>query len=206
MKNLNQDYNFTKSLKQYIEENFKFKINRDTKGYEYQPKSWYELRQIIDERFEEFGPGTTEAPIDFNDIDVSGMTSFYDVSTRQGIFEKTNFEYIDLSNWDVSNVKDMHYMFYKCNKIKSVGDLSNWDVSNVKDMESMFTCCKNLEFVGDLSNWNVSNAKDMYGMFYDCKNLESVGDISNWNISNVKYMDYMFHNSKITNIPDWYKI
>ena len=44
----------------------------------------------------------------------------------------------DLSNWDVSKVKDMCYMFYDCDQLKSVGDLSNWDVSNVKYMFCMF--------------------------------------------------------------------
>ena len=31
-------------------------------------------------------------------------------------------------------------MFYKCNSLKSI-DVSNWDVSNVKDMHSMFKNC-----------------------------------------------------------------
>ena len=29
-------------------------------------------------------------------------------------YECNSLESIDVSNWDVSNVKDMHHMFYKC--------------------------------------------------------------------------------------------
>ena len=49
----------------------------------------------------------------------------------------------DLSNWDVSNVKDMHYMFYKCRSFNS--DLSNWDVSKVENMTGMFSECDSLK-------------------------------------------------------------
>ena len=42
-----------------------------------------------------------------------------------GIFQRATFEYIDVSYWNVSNVKDMHNMFYNCKQLKSIGDLSN---------------------------------------------------------------------------------
>ena len=35
----------------------------------------------------------------------------------------------NISNWDVSNVKDMSFMFYECTNFNS--DISAWDVSNV---------------------------------------------------------------------------
>ena len=43
---------------------------------------------------------------------------------------------MEISKWDVSNVEDMDYMFYRCKKFNS--NLNNWDVSKVKKMYSMF--------------------------------------------------------------------
>ena len=162
-----------KSLNLYIYE--KLVVNKDYKDlYTCEPKTFGELRKIIEDRYKKFGPGTKQKPIDFNDVDVSNIDSFFDENTNNGIFDETKFEYIDISDWNVSNVKCMNYMFYKCKQLKSVGDLSKW---------------------------NVSNVKNMYYMFYECKQLKSVGDISNWKLSNARFMYYMFAKSGITNIP-----
>ena len=151
-----------KTLNQYIQE--KLIINkdyRDTKIAE--PKSFDELRKIIEDRYDKLGPGTKRNPIDFNDIDVSNLDSF---CKGLGLFEGPKFKYIDISDWDVSNIKSMRYMFYACKELKSVGDLSKWNVSNVKDMSYMFCYCKN--FNQDLSDWNVSKVTNMVGMFDNC--------------------------------------
>jgi len=170
-----------KNLKQYIEEKLfhqqvdeKLIVNKNYKTYKYHPTTWGELREIIEKRFEELGLGTEQKPINFNDIDVSEITTFYDESTNQGIFEETDFEYIDVSDWNVSKVTDMTLSFYECKNLKSVGDLSNWDVSNVEDMSSMFWGCKSLNKL-DLSNWDVDNVKSMQTMFGCCK-LEIIPD------------------------------
>ena len=163
-----------KNLNQYIKE--KLIINKDYNDKMIVVKSFEELRKIIEQRYEEYGPGTKQNPIDFNDIDVSNIIYF---DNNKGIFEGTKFKYIDISDWDVSNIKSMRGMFYLCKKLKSVGDLSKWDVSKVESMISMFA---------------------------HCKTLTSVGDLSNWDVSNVKYMSYMFHDSGIKNTPSWYKV
>ena len=192
-----------KSLVNYISE--RLVINKDYKDALIAPKSFDELRKIIEDRYNELGPGTKNDPIDFNDVDVSNIDSFYDKKNYEGIFESTKFEYIDISNWNVSNAENISSMFFKCKQLKSVGDLSDWNVSNVKDMHTMFYCCQHLTSIGDLSNWNVSNVEDMSYMFSECKQLKSVGDLSNWDVSNVKFMTAMFDSSRITNIPDWYR-
>ena len=171
-----------KTLTKYLNE--KLVINKDYKNpYTCTPKTFEELRKIIEDRYKKFGPGTKQNSIDFNDVDVSNIDSFYtDINNINleifGIFEATKFKYIDISDWDVSKVKDTGRMFYGCTQLKSVGDLSDWDVSKVKEMSSMF---------------------------YDCINLKSVGDLSEWNVSKVSHMDEMLYNSGITNIPDWYR-
>ena len=77
---------------------------------------------------------------------------------------------IDISEWDVSSVKSMDAMFYKCKNFKGEG-LENWNVSNVKNMYYMFFGCTNLNC--NLENWDVSNVKNMYEMFYSCNNLKN---------------------------------
>ena len=219
-----------KSLTKYLDE--KLVINKD---YHYDvivPKSFNELRKIIEDRYDKLGPGTKDKPVDFNDVDVSNIDSFYDNDINIGIFENTKFEYIDISNWDVSRVENMRCMFQECTQLKSIGDLSNWDILKVNDMNHMFADCYHLKSVDNLSNWDVSNVKDMSFMFFNCYSLKSVGDLSNWNVSKVTYMSYMFYGctrlksvgdlskwnvsnvkfmnnafkeSGITNIPKWYK-
>ena len=36
----------------------------------------------------------------------------------------------NIENWQLPNIKDVSYMFYKCTKLDV--DLSNWDLSNIK--------------------------------------------------------------------------
>ena len=175
-----------KSLNQYIQE--KLIINkdyRDTKIAE--PKSFDELRKIIEDRYDKLGEGTEQKPIDFNDIDVSNIDSFYNNKDR-GIFEGPKFKYIDISDWDVSNAKSMRSMFFNCKELESVGDISKWDVSNVTNMGHMFQYCK--KFNQDISKWNVSSVTDMSYMFDCCKSFNQ--DISKWNVYNVKHYLYMF--------------
>lgn len=195
-----------KPLNKYIEE--KLIVNKNYKNiYSYKPNTWNKLRGIIIDRFKELGPGTKNEPIDFNDIDVSKITTFYSGGNNGiGLFENIEFEYIDVSDWDVSNIKNMNWTFDDCKKLKSIGDISNWDVSNVKYMGNMFRSCHMLESVGDLSNWKVSNVENMQWMFYHCKHLKTVGALSKWDVSNVEDMQDMFYDSGIINIPSWYKI
>ena len=178
-------------------------INKDYCDASISPKSYNELRKIIEDRYKKFGPGTKQNPIDFNDIDVSNIDSFYNRNIDKGIFSHTDFKYIDISDWDVSNVTDMSYMFFACEELKSVGDLSNWDVSNVKSMNSMFFYCAELKSTGDISKWDVSNVNDMGNMFECCESFNQ--DLSSWNISNVTDMDFMFYGCKSFNqdISKW---
>ena len=127
------------SLYQYIiqnpiKENFKFKINRNSQTYSCQPRNWNQLSVLLKERYDEFGPGTKDEPVNLNDIDVSMIQNFNctSLSSNYGIFEfnwsKNNypFEWIDVSNWNMSNAKDISCMFYGNKLLKGIGDLSNW--------------------------------------------------------------------------------
>ena len=182
-----------KSLNQYIQE--KLIINKDYHDNMTVIKSFDELRKIIKDRYDKLGPGTEQDPVDFNDIDVSNLDSF--CSNNTGIFEVTKFRYIDISDWDVSNVSNMTAMFFRCKDLKSVGNISDWDVSNIKSMRGMFYGCDELESVVDISKWDVSNVTDMSFMFNDCKKFNQ--DISKWDVSNVTNMYCMFDECKSFN-------
>ena len=193
-----------KSLNQYIQE--KLIINKDYRGAKIYTnkivvKSFDDLRKIIEDRYDKLGAGTEQYPIDFNDIDVINIDSFF--TMLKGIFEETKFKYIDISEWDVSNAKSMRHMFYKCKELKSAGDISNWDVSNVNNMSSMFNECKELESVGDISSWDVSSVNNMAFMFDGCENFNQ--DLSGWDVSNVNTMSSMFDGCKSFNqdISNW---
>ena len=180
-----------KTLNQHIQE--KLIINKDYSDNTIVVKSFDELHKIIEDRYDKLGPGTKQNPIDFNDIDVSDIDSFCN-NRNKGIFQNTKFKHIDISDWDVSNIKSMRYMFYACKKLKSVGDISKWDVSNVTDMRSMFFKCEELESVGDISKWDVSKVMYMSYMFWCCSSFNQ--DISNWDVSNV-INGLMFYNCPI---------
>ena len=111
-----------KSLNQYIKE--KLIINKDYRDNTIVVKSFDELRKIIEDRYDKLGPGTKQNPIDFNDIDVSNLDSFCG-KYEKGLFKETKFKYIDISNWDVSNIKSMQCMFFMSNELRSAGDISN---------------------------------------------------------------------------------
>jgi surface protein len=72
----------------------------------------------------------------------------------------------DISEWDVSNVKNMTSMF---DDSKFNRDISKWNVSNVTTMEDMFNCAQS--FNQPIGDWDVSNVTDMNGMFVQCTAL-----------------------------------
>ena len=88
-----------KQINKYILE--RLHINKDTGNnhYNYYPKTKDELKELVDQLIKERGNDAN-----LNDIDTSEIT-------------------------------DMNYMFYTS---KFNGDISNWDVSNVKNMYCMF--------------------------------------------------------------------
>ena len=131
---------------------------------------------------------------------------------------------IDLSNFNTSNVTDMHYMFSDCSSLTSLDlssfntsnvtnmtslfrgclsltslDLSSFNTTNVTNMGSMFNSCSSLTSL-DVNSFNTSKVTDIGGMFYGCSSLISL-DVSNFDTTNVTGMASMFQNcSSLTNI------
>ena len=72
-----------------------------------------------------------------------------------------NLHDCNISKWDVSNVTNMSYMFYKAKYFNQ--NLNNWDISKVTNLSNMFSYTNN--FNKPLNNWNTSNVTNMEGMF-----------------------------------------
>ena len=53
-------------------------------------------------------------------------------NAQQMFFNCSNLKIIkNIENWQLPNIKEVSYMFYKCNKLDI--DLSNWDLTNIKE-------------------------------------------------------------------------
>ena len=210
-----------KRLNQFINEYIvKKKLDKPIDSedhYEYYPETKKELIKNI---VEIFNSGKTN----LNCIDTSKITDM------SNLFDSSNYnkslDNIDISKWNVSNVKYMQFMFdgyenFNCDlsnwdvsKVENMKgifswcinfncDLSKWDVSNVTNMDFMFDNCN--KFDCDLSKWDVSNVLNMICMFGNCKNFKGIG-LDNWNVSKVKHMHYMFKGcTSLINTPSWYK-
>ena len=137
-----------KQINKYICE--RLHINKDIDNHNYHPKTRDELKELVDKLIKERG---NEA--DLNDIDTSKITNMF------ALFYKSDFNG-DISEWNVSNVKSMSWMFKESKFTGKNGDISNWDVSKVETIERMFEYSK---FNGDISEWDVSKVKKMYLMF-----------------------------------------
>ena len=210
-----------KQLNQFINEYIvKKKLDKPIDSedhYEYYPETKKELIKNI---VEVFNSGKTN----LNCIDTSKITDM------SNLFDSGNYnkslDNIDISKWNVSNVKYMQFMFDGYEKFNC--DLSNWDVSKVENMKGIFSWCKNFncdlskwdvsnvtnmdfmfdncnKFDCDLSKWNVSNVLNMISMFANCISFKGKG-LENWNVSKVKHMHYMFNGcTSLINTPSWYK-
>ena len=170
--------NVSKQEYEYFLSYLKYNSSRLKK---YQVKDKAELHQIISYIVYEIDPCAN-----LNWLDVSNITNM------NSMFQDMPFNG-NISEWDVSQVKDMAKMFNQC--IQFTGEntnLSNWNVSNVENMNAMFNTCSFNGIHNDLANWDVSKVKDMGDMFaYTVFN----SDISKWDVSHVEYMDSMFQYS-----------
>lgn len=102
----------------------------------------------------------------------------------------TNLTSIEgLENLNTSDVTRMDYMFYKCEKLRTL-DLSGFNTEKVENMGDMFSNCKNLETL-NLSSFKTNNLKNMSEMFLECNKIAQL-DLSGFNTSGVKALDQVF--------------
>lgn len=97
------------------------------------------IQQIVKDELDRLGHDA-----DLNHIDVSKVTNMASlfscaVDDYLGQFMKYEDLNPDISEWDVSNVKNMDSMFWGCKQFNC--DISNWNVNNVKNHDRMFMYC-----------------------------------------------------------------
>ncbi len=136
---------------------------------------------------------------DLSGWDTSNVTYMGTMFSGTG-YKTTEFSITGLSEWDTSNVINMNSMFY-CTAHDSASfniDLSDWNVSKVKDMTWMFALCGSNATtwsIGDLSGWRMSSATTVYQMFESAGQKATtwnIGDLSDWDVSKVENMGGMF--------------
>ena len=127
---------------------------------------------------------TTDNPDLLEVEDMSYM--FYNYSSIEEDIDRDKAVFhTDISGWDVSNVKDMSFMFAGSSFNQNIG---SWDVSLVTNMSSMFIYTD--KFNQDISSWNVSSVTNMNKMFTCSRSFNQA--LGTWDISSVTNMNKMF--------------
>lgn len=132
-------------------------------------------------------------------LDMSSTTTL-----KRAFSYMLSLEYIDVSNWDLSNVTSLEYTFGAPNtlvvdgvshdiggsKIKKL-DVCKWDVSKVTTFKNTFLGCRYLESL-DVSRWNTSSARSFQSMLSICENLMEF-DVRNFDVGSLKVTTQMFN-------------
>lgn len=110
-------------------------------------------------------PSFTEVPnklrIAEGTTDLRGLFSWCEYLTK-----------IDLSNIDMSKIKDISGMFSYMTSMRQF-DLRGVDVSNIIKMDDLFGNCESAEVI-DITGWDTSKCKNFNFMFHACNNLREV--------------------------------
>lgn len=99
--------------------------------------------------------------------------------------------YGDITNWDVSQVTDMSYLFHKAKTFNEA--IGSWNVHQVTTMCRMFSGA--IAFNQPLDAWDVAKVEDMSYMFHEAKSFNQ--SLQAWDIRSVKEMRGMFYNASV---------
>ena len=111
------------------------------------------------------------------------------------MFGGSDFNELNLSNFNTHNVKSMEFMFSRCEYLTSL-NISNFDTSKVTNIRYMFSGCKTLLSI-DLSSFNTSRIKSIDYLFNNNYYLHRI-DISGFT-ENLNYK-YAFENIRQSGI------
>jgi surface protein len=120
--------------------------------------------------------GMFEGCSSFNHPSISNLTIPPGVSNLKDMFYGTTSFNQDLSQWDISNVTNIEFMFFQS---AFNSDISGWNTSQVTNMQNMFNAATN--FNQDISQWDTSKVELMVGMFNGASSFNQ--DLSGWCVS-----------------------
>ena len=116
--------------------------------------------------------------------EIKGINQFITkkVTNMRTMFQKCyEIEYLDLTNFNTSNVSKMNHMFCECHKLKEIKGINKFITNKVISMRTMFQKCYELQYL-DLTNFNTFNVTDMSFMFFGCNKLKYL-NVSNFIIN-----------------------
>ena len=117
-------------------------------------------------------------------FDESKIETNYSLKAKVKEYCKTKKEYL-ISELDVSCVTSMNCLFRDFREFNEL--LDKWDTSNVIDMSYMFFGCE--KFNKEL-NFDTKNVISMYCMFYSCKTFNKPIEFNTENVIDINYMFY----------------
>jgi len=103
--------------------------------------------------------------------------------------------YGNIGSWNMSNVKDMSYMFNFATNFNQ--PISSWNTSNVTNMSYMFF--RTDAFIQPIGVWNTSKVTNFSAMFYGTATTLFNQNLSNWDTSSATNMSLMFIGSRFNN-------
>ena len=113
-----------------------------------------------------------------DNIDIRNINlNLSNVIMRSGSMFNSCTGTLDLSNWSIDGIREIHELFMNC--MCSRIDLTNWVTTNMITMNRMFSYCTNLQEL-IIPDWDMTNVQNYNSMFQNCNNLRYV-DIRNGN-------------------------
>ncbi len=81
-----------------------------------------------------------------------------EIRNMKSLFQRISRKFNgDVTRWDVSNVRDMSFMFCGCDYFNR--NISKWKTGNVRNMQYMFSAAGS--FNCNVSGWDVHNVTNM---------------------------------------------
>lgn len=110
------------------------------------------------------------------------------ISMEQMFQSSYSLEYLDCSNWDLSNVENINGAFNTCIKLKELKGLSFG--SKIVSLLQTFSSLRKLKEL-DLSLCDTSNVSNFTVTFWQSDGIEKL-NILNWDLSKASSVDRMF--------------
>lgn len=102
---------------------------------------------------------------------------------------------LDLSGWNVANVRSIYHMFAGCYTVTEI-NLTWQYATNLTNIASLFYECKALTNIIGLDTLDTTNVTTMQQTFDMCNAITSL-DLSTWNTQKVTNMQFMFSNCTV---------